>query len=366
MDFDKEFLSRLLKKATLRKSPARAREFYWDCIKTLGYSDQPVFREYSEIEESEDPYDVFKQMESGTTDTQTLPMNREYYAPPVLGVAEGQQMSVSDQYGFNRTFIGPLDSSFTTSSGNRLSEINNWINVSNEETELKRVIEIIDQVLNGLGLSELLNIRRFSINMYWNIMQYYKTNSLGLTINKGTLKLGYITMVIYYSLVYFKKNFTIESIVRFIPDANISYVPRAKKNIMLIFRESPNYSFILGNNSEFSENSGTCNKIIEMLPPNVQRIINKVKNDLSENIQRPLSNIQIAACIYFVTSVPSGKGGIFQTRLKVIDNNNSEIKITTEFLMSRCGNFAPATLTKNVNAIISFYKNNPDLKNELN
>ena len=363
MDFDKEFLSRLLKKATLRKSPARAREFYWDCIKNLGYSDQPVKIEYSEIDysESEDPYAVFKQMESKNTNT----IDREYYSPPVLpvlGVAESQQMSISDQYGFNRTFIGPLESSFTTSSGNRLSEINKWINVSNEETELKKVIEIIDQVLNGLGLSELLNIRRFSINMYWNIMQYYKTNSLGLTINKGTLKLGYISMVIYYSLVYFKRNANIESIVRFIPDASISYVPRAKKNIMLIFRESPNYSFI---HSEFSENLGTCNKIIETLPNNVQRIINKVKNDLYQNIQRPLSNIQIAACIYFVTSIPMSKGGIFQTRLRITDNMNSEIKITTGLLMDRCGNFAPATLTKNVNAIITFYKNNPNLKSEL-
>jgi len=172
-------------------------------------------------------------------------------------------------------------------------------------------------------------------------------------------------MVIYYSLVYFKRNANIESIVRFIPDASISYIPRAKKNIMLIFRESPNYSFILSNNSEFSENFGTCNKIIEMLMPNVQRIINIVKNDLSENIQRPLSNIQIAACIYFVTSVPSGKGGIFQSRLKVINSSNSEIKITTQFLIDRCGNFAPATLTKNVNAIITFYKNNPNLKSKL-
>jgi hypothetical protein len=131
---------------------------------------------------------------------------------------------------------------------------------------------------------------------------------------------------------------------------------------MLIFRESPNYSFLY---SEFSENYGTCNKIIETLPNNVQRIINKVKNDFSQNIQRPLSNVQIAACIYFVTSVPMSKGGIFQTRLKVVDGNNSEIKITTGLLMEKCGNFASATLTKNVNAVITFYKNNPDLKNEL-
>ena len=360
MDFDKEFLSRLLKKATLRKSPARAREFYWDCIKNLGYSNQPVLVDYSEIEEPEDPYAVFKQMDSNAP----LVSNREYYSPPVvpvLGVAESQQMSISDQYGFNRTFIGPLESSFTTSSGNRLSEINKWINVSNEETELKKVIEIIDQVLNGLGLSELLNVRRLSINMYWNIMQYYKTNSLGLTINKGSLKLGYITMVIYYSLVYFKRNVAIESIVRFIPDASISYVPRAKKNIMLIFKESPNYSFILSTNTNTNNNTN----IIGVLPPNVQRIINKVKNDLSQSIQTPLSNIQIAACIYFVTSVPMSKGGIFQTRLKIIDGNNSEIKITTGLLMEKYGNFAPATLTKNVNAIITFYNNNPDLKNEL-
>lgn len=84
-----------------------------------------------------------------------------------------------------------------------------------------------------------------------------------------------------------------------------------------------------------------------------------------QDIQRPLSNIQIAACIYFVTSIPMSKGGIFQTRLRIINSSNSEIKITTQFLMDKCGNFAPATLTKNVNAIITFYKNNPDLKNEL-
>jgi hypothetical protein len=131
---------------------------------------------------------------------------------------------------------------------------------------------------------------------------------------------------------------------------------------MLIFKESPNYSFILSTNT----NTNTNTNIIGVLPPNVQRIINKVKNDLSQSIQTPLSNIQIAACIYFVTSVPLSKGGIFQTRLKVINNMNSEIKITTQFLIDRCGNFAPATLTKNVNEIITFYKNNPDLKSELN
>jgi hypothetical protein len=261
-------------------------------------------------------------------------------------------MSISDQYGFNRTFIEPLSNNLTTSSGNRLSEINTWISVSQEETELKKVIEKIDQALNSLGLSDQVNIRRFAVNMYWNIMLYYKKNTLGLSQNKGNLKNGYITLVIYYSLNYFKRNVGIEQIVRVTPDSRLNYIPKAKKNIKQIFLKSPNYSFL---NTEFSENiSSECNNLIKILPNNIQVIINKINEHLS-------NNTNIAAIIYYVTSVPLSKGGILQKRL-VLENNK---KITTEFLINKCGKIAPATLSKIVNNIINFYNNNPLIKAEL-
>ena len=364
MNFDKTFLKKLLLKVTARKRPANAREFYWTCIKDTGYSeprdysDYPDYQDYPEnnsdysSDSDEDPYSVFKRVSSRSSGSSGSRASEYYEAPGVLGVSESQQMSISDQYGFNRTFIEPLSNNLTTSSGNRLSEINTWINVSQEETELKKVIEKIDQALNSLGLSDQVNIRRFAVNMYWNIMLYYKKNTLGLSQNKGNLKNGYITLVIYYSLNYFKRNVGIEQVVRVTPDSRLNYIPKAKKNIKQIFLKSPNYSFL---NAEFSENiSSECNNLIKILPNNIQVIINKIIEHLG-------STTNIAAVIYYVTSVPLSKGGILQKRL-VLENNK---KITTEFLINKCGKIAPATLSKIVNNIINFYNNNPLIKAEL-
>jgi hypothetical protein len=104
-----------------------------------------------------------------------------------------------------------------------------------------------------------------------------------------------------------------------------------------------------------------------LLPKNIISKIEKVKKDLIDNnvFGNPLSNIQFAACIYYVTSVPISKGGILQTRLQITDPvTNKQVKITTELLGSKCGKFAAATLSKNINIIINFYNSNKSLLNE--
>jgi len=347
----KDFLKQLLLKQTARKSPAKAREFYWNCIVSSGYSAERESTEDQEYDE-DDPYSIF-QLQNVSVQQGG---NVDYYSQKTLGVTESQQMSISDQYGFNRTFIAPLDNNAVTSSGNRLSELNTWISVSPEETQLKKVAEIIDEVLNGLRLNESTNVRRLAINMYWNIMQYYSTNSLNLSINKGYLKIGYITLVIYYALKYFKYSINIESVVKLVPDARLSYIPKAKKNIQLIFKESPNYSFV---NSEFLENSA-CDNITKLLPNNINVLIENVKRDLIESriFNYPLSTIQNAACIYYVTSVPLNKGGKLQKRLEITDPVTLQTtKITIEYLASKCGgNFTSPTLAKYVSSIINYYR----------
>jgi hypothetical protein len=132
---------------------------------------------------------------------------------------------------------------------------------------------------------------------------------------------------------------------------------------MLIFRESPNYSFIT---SEISGNS-QCDNIMKLLPQYIQRIINKVKDDLIKyNNLDSLSNLQIAACIYFVCSVTINNGGVLQKRLLITDlTTNKQIKITTEFLGNKCGKFAAATLSNNVNKIVTFYNSHENLKSQL-
>ena len=359
-DAEKQLYKNLLKKATFRKKDYVAREYYWNCIKNTGYSlnenEYPLNPpENNSNYESEDPYDVFKTMEGRTPVQANKPEYTEYSSRENVGVAESRQMYMADEYGFNRTFIEPLDNNGITSSGNRLSELDTWINVSSEETEFKKIVKLIEEVLNVLNTSENLLIRKFAMNMYWNILQYYKTNTLKLPLNKGNLRLGYIVLVIYYAFVYFKKPISTESIIRVVPNSRINYIPDAKKYIKQIFLKSPNYSFL---NAEFSENiSSECNNLIKTLPNNIQVIINKI----NEHFGSTGTTIHIAAVIYYVTSVPLSKGGILQKRL-VLENNK---KITTEFLINKCGKIAPATLSKIVNNIINFYNNNPLIKAEL-
>ena len=226
-DAEKQLYKNLLKKATFRKKDYVAREYYWNCIKNTGYSlnenEYPLnLPENNSNYESEDPYDVFKTMEGRTPVQANKPEYTEYSSRENVGVAESRQMYMADEYGFNRTFIEPLDNNGITSSGNRLSELDTWINVSSEETEFKKIVKLIEEVLNVLNTSENLLIRKFAMNMYWNILQYYKTNTLKLPLNKGNLRLGYIVLVIYYAFVYFKKPISTESIIRVVPNSRIN------------------------------------------------------------------------------------------------------------------------------------------------
>jgi hypothetical protein len=137
-----------------------------------------------------------------------------------LGFQESQQMSQRNTQGLSNlhTFIGPFDDS-ELSTGNRLSEINTWINMSKDEVELQKANEIISNALNELNLSDYDNIRKMAVNMFWNIMNYYKNNFLKLKTNKGDLRLGYIILVIEYSIIYFKRTKSINSIVKAVDGA---------------------------------------------------------------------------------------------------------------------------------------------------
>jgi hypothetical protein len=115
---------------------------------------------------------------------------------------------------------------------------------------LKKVGEIIENSLNALKVYDNPNIFKTALNMYYNIMEYYKTNTLRLNVNKGNLKKGYILLCIYYSLMYYKQLISKEKLVRSIPDYNISYLPIANKNILRIFENVHGYEFMFAQDQE--------------------------------------------------------------------------------------------------------------------
>ena len=359
------FIKKKLLDATKNKSDKNAREYYWNCIKEYGYSEElisnPYLSDSEDSDSSDDEYSAFEEYSSGSgsgikSKNKKKRIN-EYYSPGEISYSETQHLTLQNER-TQRTFIQPGDNSLI----NRLSELNTWTSVTSEDNDLRKVNEIIDFALNNIiKTQDYKNIQKLALNMYYNILKYYASNLLNLQSNQGNLKKGFIVLVIYYSLVYFKMNVGIEQIISLVPDARLSQVPKAREYIELIFEGNDNYSFIF-DNPEQEYVKGLCG-LEKLLPAEVIFKINKVKNQLiAFNIfSSPLSGIQIAACIYFVTSLGISKGGITQKRLTV-NLNGVDSNITMRLLSTTCGpSFAEATLTKNVKIIADFYKKNRGL-----
>jgi len=361
MDWTDYLLRNALLNKTERKRFYNAKKFYWDCITSHGdkYFDSGLKDEIYEPEE-EDPYAAFfsqpekkSEVISFCNECNAQLMKTglcEYcnYIIPKLGFQESQQMSQSGR--FSRTFISP-DADFTTRSGNRLLELQKWVTIDPQEMELKKVGEIIEHSLTDLKYYENPNIFKTALNIYWNIMEYYKTNPLRLNVNKGTLRKGYIVMCIYYALMYNKQIISKERLVRSIQelDYNISYLPDAQRNILQIFENVPGYEFLY-TQDELPVVTTLCD-LINILPKNIVKSINKVKKDLIDAgvFQQKMTYIQIAACIYYVCNV------LTKPRLEIILPIGGKTKITHELLSSKCGSFAPATLTKQVKIISNHF-----------
>ena len=382
---EKDFFKKLLLSITTRYSASNARKFYINCLEKSGYFDpikiiepESIYDELNELNE-EDLYDQMKdfykekefyepnfceicknEIEPGeickfcATYTQNTP----------IGFSESQQMSQRNIHGndFNRTFIGPLDDIFLD-TGNRLSEIQTWINMSKEEVELKKINDSISSALEVLKLSED-NLRKMAVNMFWNISNYYKTNVLNLKSNKGNLRTGYIILVLDYSINYFGRTKNIDSIVQSVQGGDLSMVPEARKNIKKIFSNSKEYSFVLLDSEPILMKS-LCN-LENKFPENITKKIKQIKYDLINNkiFINPITNVELAACIYYVTSIPIYKGGVLQEKTIFIIES-VPTKITQEFLKKYCGSMALSILKRNTELIIEFYKKHPDLKQKI-
>ena len=389
---EKDFFKKLLLSITTRYSASNARKFYINCLEKSVYFDPIKIIEpeaiYDELNE-EDLYDQMKdfykekefyepnfceicknEIEPGeickfcaipfrVEDTNTYTQNTP------IGFSESQQMSQRSIYGpdFYRTFIGPLDD-IRLDTGNRLSEIDTWINMSKEEVELKKINDSISSALEVLKLSDQYNIRKMAVNMFWNISNYYKTNVLNLKSNKGNLRTGYIILVLDYSINYFGRTKNIDSIVQSVEGGDLSMIPEARKNIKKIFSDSKEYSFVLLD-SEPKLISSLCN-LENKFPESITKKIKQTKADLINYkiFNNPITNVELAACIYYITSIPIYKGGVLQEKTAFIIDSEST-KITQEFLKKYCGSMALSVLKKNIELIIGFYKKHPDLKQKI-
>ena len=226
-DINKQIYRTALENLSIKmKNPRKIREFYWNLIRSKGYSvekeevienvsNQEIF-DFSEFEsELENDY-YYSQFCRNCNER--LNNNQECQVCDII--PQFNKLEYSDHSGvFSNTIIDD--------PGSRMNTLNKWINSSDTNNNTR---VLIDSVLSELGVDSI-PIRNDSLNNFRSISDYYLTNPLKLKSNSGSLRRGYLILSIYYSVRYKR----IEEIVPLVEKAKLSDIPEAQKNYRRIF-----------------------------------------------------------------------------------------------------------------------------------
>jgi len=256
-------------------------------------------------------------------------------------IQEQGQSSV-DPYGFNRTFIN-----VNSHSSDKLAELQKR-GITYEETQFLKVKEQMEEILNIISSSEHFNkILQTALNIYLNIVIYYKDNPFGFTENKGSLKKGYIFLCIYYSLIYNNNYIEKEKLMDYSGKIRLKDLPTADKNIKLIFNGINGYSFLYYSfHGSINPNiflNFTLNIKSKELLKTIENVIEETKGFI------PLTKLGIYSIIYFVCN------SYFNYRVK-IRYNEIESFVTYKILNEMFESFSSATVRKLTDQLTLFYK----------
>ena len=237
------------------------------------------------------------------------------------GFTQREHVSL-DLHGFSRTFISPSDDTGTK----RLTEVQKR-GITPEEVDFVKVGGLIDTALNRVnGGFNFEAVKNTALNIYLNITKFYiyqetipRKDRLVQGENKGSVKLGYILLSLYYAL---NKMIPKELLVTYFSDISLSDIPKSEKNIKIIFENVRGYEFI------YQSSQSMCNVSLNVTQK--QQVL-KVITDLQNAglFNTPAVSVQVAASITYIT-------------------NN--LKLTSE----KCG-ITEDTIRKNVKIIKKFY-----------
>jgi len=250
-----------------------------DCLELHGYAYKKITPEdtFEEV-----PYfEITNEPGSGSGDFES-------------SYADAERVS-SNIYGFNRTFITqPTDKAFK-----RLYEVQQY--TTPDEMDFIKTKELVDKILNVIPLDfNFEAIKSIAMNMYLNITKVYSQTNLLKGKNKGGVKQGYTLLIIYYSLISKGIYIPRDTLVGYFNQFETIYqsdIPRADKNIKMIFENIPGYEFIFNGIHETT----LCNMrplLKEIYSKEVQALINKLKNEMVFN--NPATLAEVAASITYI------------------------------------------------------------------
>jgi len=257
----------LYKRLPNKKSKTQEhRKFLFDCMDRHGYIAPPQIVSESESEESDqEPQEPFYQ---------------ENYQEP------GYQENYSTVTG---TSIAP------GSTNKRLYEVQKYI-ITQEEQEMADLSDLFDTVLNKLKYTDvpLLSVKQMALGMYNEIKRVYReTNDIKGEI-KGSVKLGYTLLVLYYALINHKICVSrTDLVVYFDNKITLSDLPKADKNIQMIFGETVNHELCL---------CGMRNLFDKPTLNAIENGIHELKNNGKFN--NPATQVQVAAAIHYFAKTP--------------------------------------------------------------
>ena len=309
----------------------KQRKFLIDCIQSSGYIN---VAEQSNKNSDEDEYeDLYEHI---IPSSELVNSHYEQNNQSQQSFQEQQQSSV-DPYGFHRTFIH-----VNSHSADKLAELQKR-GITYEETQFIKVKEQMESILEKFDVPN--KIIQTALNIFLNILIYYKQNPYGFTDVKGSLKKGYILLCIYYSLIY--NNFFIEK-EKLIQDTLIRLkdIPLADKNIKLIFQNVPGYSFL------YNKFHGSIKEIFGSIS-NPKMFLSTCINIKSKDLLKTIENV-IEETNNFI---PPTKLGIYSVVYYVCNNYFPyRVKIIYSILNNVFEPFASATVRKLTDKISEHYK----------
>jgi hypothetical protein len=250
------------------------------CLETHGYITERV----EAIDIPEDPYaeeyaQIMKEQEM---------IQNDYHDQDYFDLQQGYNESSSINTGpfVDRTYI---------QGDERLNAIN-LRGISSEEQDYAKVREIISNGLNQLHQDENDTILNVAMNMYLEIKKVYAETKMFKGEIKGAIRNGYILLVLYYALLSNNICVTQEKLSVLL-EISLADLPKADKNIKMIFGERPGYSFM--------------NRAAEICLCNMRKIFDhKTIQEIEAQIKRlkvlgkisnPANSIEVAVVIHHVT-----------------------------------------------------------------
>lgn len=335
---DKKIIKHLITTFLKKKfrNPERQKKFLIDCIESNGYIKQGYhlnLNEENQEETEEDLYQYFNFQETTTVNnfTNSHDFQETFNSPTSV-----------DPYGFNRTFI------HANNGGDKLAELQKR-GITYEETQFNKVKEQIESIIAKLFYGKMDidqdRIVQTALNIFLNILIYYKTNPFGFSEIKGSLKQGYIFLTIYYALIYNNNFVERERLIESTDSIRLRDLPVAERNIKIIFNGVTGYDFIFNNNIiDFKRFlKSTVNIDSREFLKQIETVIEETRSFI------PSTRLGIYSIVYFVCNF------YYPFRVKII-YKSKESSITYTLLNEIFEPFASATVRKLTDQLRTFYK----------